>query len=189
MEDRKKPVANPFVLLREEFGDWAVLYNPDPGHGSRYLEDTLRRPEALVLPQGSRYVAHPLLTWSEHFEDNVFLSWEIESYVPLAAVFFLEQSPTDAVVPMGQGRATFHVTQLAAEVLRCTRSEHQGMNEAVLRKSLFQDASAFAKQVPAYLLKVSLGGAFWTERERVLLHATSPSGSRSAEETGGGHQF
>jgi SynChlorMet cassette protein ScmD len=24
-----KPVANPFVVLREEFDDWAVLFNPD----------------------------------------------------------------------------------------------------------------------------------------------------------------
>ncbi len=33
MENSKKPVANPSVLLREEFDDWAVLYDPDTGHG------------------------------------------------------------------------------------------------------------------------------------------------------------
>src|SRR5271157_302760 len=33
VEDSKKPVANPSVLLREEFDDWAVLYDPDTGHG------------------------------------------------------------------------------------------------------------------------------------------------------------
>jgi SynChlorMet cassette protein ScmC len=97
------------------------------------------------------------------------LSWDIEAHAPLAAVFFLEQSPTDAVVPMGQGRAASYVTQLAAEVLCCTWRERERLNEATLRKGLFQDASAFAKQVPAYHLKVSLEGAFWTEIERVLL--------------------
>jgi len=138
----------------------------------RRLPDTwkvLCDDQALILPQGSRYVAHPLPTWSEHFEGNAFSNWAIESHVPLAAVFFLEQSPTDAVVPMGQGRAASHMTQLAAEALRCTCSEHERLNEAVLRKGLFQDASAFAKHVPAYQLKVSLEGAFWTEMERVLL--------------------
>ncbi len=25
----KKPVANPVVVLREEFDDWAILFNPD----------------------------------------------------------------------------------------------------------------------------------------------------------------
>ena len=29
MELSDKPVANPVVVLREEFDDWAVLFNPD----------------------------------------------------------------------------------------------------------------------------------------------------------------
>lgn len=29
----KKPIANPQVVLREEFDDWAVLFNPDTGNG------------------------------------------------------------------------------------------------------------------------------------------------------------
>jgi SynChlorMet cassette protein ScmD len=33
MKSDEKPIANPWVLLREEFDDWAVLYDPDTGHG------------------------------------------------------------------------------------------------------------------------------------------------------------
>ena len=29
METSNKPIANPVVVLREEFDDWAVLFNPD----------------------------------------------------------------------------------------------------------------------------------------------------------------
>jgi SynChlorMet cassette protein ScmD len=29
----KKPMANPYILLREEFDDWAVLFDPDTGQG------------------------------------------------------------------------------------------------------------------------------------------------------------
>ena len=29
MEGIKKPVANPMVVLREEFDDWALLFDPD----------------------------------------------------------------------------------------------------------------------------------------------------------------
>jgi SynChlorMet cassette protein ScmD len=29
MNQRDKPIANPNVVLREEFDDWAVLFNPD----------------------------------------------------------------------------------------------------------------------------------------------------------------
>ena len=28
-----RPMRNPFVILREEFDDWAILFNPDTGHG------------------------------------------------------------------------------------------------------------------------------------------------------------
>ncbi len=29
MDQTDRPIANPIVMLREEFDDWAVLYNPD----------------------------------------------------------------------------------------------------------------------------------------------------------------
>jgi SynChlorMet cassette protein ScmD len=29
MNQKDKPIANPIVVLREEFDDWAVLFNPD----------------------------------------------------------------------------------------------------------------------------------------------------------------
>lgn len=31
MEQSWKPIANPVAVLREEFDDWAVLFNPDTG--------------------------------------------------------------------------------------------------------------------------------------------------------------
>jgi SynChlorMet cassette protein ScmD len=33
VKNGKKPIANPFVVLREEFDDWAVLFDPDTGRG------------------------------------------------------------------------------------------------------------------------------------------------------------
>ena len=32
MQDTSKPVANPLMVLREEFDDWAVLFDPDTGN-------------------------------------------------------------------------------------------------------------------------------------------------------------
>ncbi len=32
LEEGAKPVANPVVVLREEFDDWAILFEPDSGH-------------------------------------------------------------------------------------------------------------------------------------------------------------
>ena len=31
MSELNKPIANPTVVLREEFDDWAVLFDPDTG--------------------------------------------------------------------------------------------------------------------------------------------------------------
>ena len=33
LEANEKPLAKPYVVLREEFDDWAVLFNPDTGRG------------------------------------------------------------------------------------------------------------------------------------------------------------
>jgi SynChlorMet cassette protein ScmD len=33
VNNNKKPMANPYVMLREEFDDWAVLFDPDTGRG------------------------------------------------------------------------------------------------------------------------------------------------------------
>ncbi|NIQ38084.1 MAG: SynChlorMet cassette protein ScmD [Proteobacteria bacterium] len=32
MRNEDKPVANPLTVLREEFDDWAVLFDPDSGN-------------------------------------------------------------------------------------------------------------------------------------------------------------
>jgi len=32
MPDRDNPVANPLIVLREEFDDWAILFDPDTGN-------------------------------------------------------------------------------------------------------------------------------------------------------------
>ena len=33
MDDDNKPIANPLIVLREEFDDWAILFDPDSGEG------------------------------------------------------------------------------------------------------------------------------------------------------------
>ena len=32
MKNLGKPIANPMLVLREEFDDWAILFDPDTGH-------------------------------------------------------------------------------------------------------------------------------------------------------------
>ncbi len=30
--EQKNPIANPLIVLREEFDDWAILFDPDTGN-------------------------------------------------------------------------------------------------------------------------------------------------------------
>ena len=32
MKKESKPIANPLIVLREEFDDWAILFDPDTGN-------------------------------------------------------------------------------------------------------------------------------------------------------------
>ncbi len=34
MKQTDRPIANPIVVLREEFDDWAVLFNPDTAYAA-----------------------------------------------------------------------------------------------------------------------------------------------------------
>ncbi len=59
IEKKDKPVANPLIVLREEFDDWAILFDPDSGDalglnpvgvfiwklldGSHTMEDILKK--------------------------------------------------------------------------------------------------------------------------------------------------
>ena len=33
MKENDKPIINPLLVLREEFDDWAILFDPDTGDG------------------------------------------------------------------------------------------------------------------------------------------------------------
>jgi hypothetical protein len=89
-------------------------------------------------------------------------------YVPVKAIFFLEQSETDKVVPMGRGQSAVLMYQSAAEV--CHRNWMKVNREEVstFRKKLFENSCRLAKAIPAFRLRVSLQGRFWEKIEEVL---------------------
>ncbi len=59
MDVHSKPLANPLVVLREEFDDWAVLFNPDTADavGLNPVGVTLWK-----AMDGTRTLAHLLTT-------------------------------------------------------------------------------------------------------------------------------
>jgi SynChlorMet cassette protein ScmC len=124
--------------------------------------------EILVVldPQGT-YQAHPFPTWSEYLEQRSEQTWPVQHSVPLAAVFFLEQAPTDEALPVGQGHAAFLMTESAAQVGRKFWSKLDPEFERDFRRALFDNASRLAQRVPAFRLRCRREGRFWEEIERV----------------------
>jgi SynChlorMet cassette protein ScmC len=125
--------------------------------------------EVLVVCHSQNgYLAHPFPTWSDYFADRFDRTWNIEKYVPLKALFFLEQSETDEVVPMGRGQSAVLVYQSATEV--CHRNWMKVDCEEVsnFRKNLFENSCRLAKAIPAFRLKASLKGRFWEKIEEAL---------------------
>lgn len=95
MEDSKKSVANPSVVLREELDDWAILFNCDTGHGfglnptgvymwklldgKRSVSEmvtALRRDAADV----SKEVGGQILAFVEELIQHGLLAYEVEEF-------------------------------------------------------------------------------------------------------------
>jgi SynChlorMet cassette protein ScmC len=126
----------------------------------------------LVVHDGDgTYMAHPWPTWSRFFGDEAgdgSDTWDVQQAVPLRAIVILEQGPVDRIQPLGPG----HAVALLAELAQQTSTHlEQGMPHAELAAfhlQRFDNLCALVGTVPAYLLHVSLNGAFWTEIERVV---------------------
>lgn len=123
---------------------------------------------ALVIRDSSgKYRAHPLPTWSAvraGFEGT----WNVGRSVPLEAVFFLDQSESDEVVPVGKGAAAFGCSQSANEVLRSVGPFQLDGRQVNVGSRVFENAADLCLAVPAYLLRVSLEGRFWEKIEEAI---------------------
>jgi SynChlorMet cassette protein ScmC len=118
---------------------------------------------------GGVYWVHPWPTWSWFFgrEDRRpgGGTWDVQQAVPLRTIFVLEQGEEDRAEPIGPGRAV----ALLAELARQTSTRGMSLDEiAAFNLQRFENLCALVRAVPAYLLHVSLDGAFWEEIARAL---------------------
>lgn len=93
MKLSSKPIINPVTVLREEFDDWAVLFNPDTANAVGInpvgvtlwkLMDGKRSLEELVDEIKDRYSDVPdaaiedLTAFVENLAENGFVGYEVE---------------------------------------------------------------------------------------------------------------
>jgi SynChlorMet cassette protein ScmC len=125
--------------------------------------------ETLIVrgPEG-RYFVHPFPTWKDCLPQHSQRTWNVQSFLPLSAIFFLERGENDKVFPVGEGEAAISITKSAIQPWRRTWIDMDRGKEISLRRKLFDNACEIAKAVPAFKLRVSLNGQFWEEMEKVL---------------------
>lgn len=125
--------------------------------------------EVLYSPrEHGGYKIHPLPTWSEYlFDENCTKTWNIETHFPFSALFFLEQSNRDEVIPMNKGQAAINISQSAIQVFtRMFGEAYKGKLEH--KRTLFKNACRLANDIPVFRLLHSIKGQFWEEIERVI---------------------
>jgi SynChlorMet cassette protein ScmC len=121
-----------------------------------------------VLNGQNRYLAHSVPTWSDHLWHGSKQRWNIQYHVSLAAIFFIEQSPSDKVVPIGRGQAAVRINDSSTEVINPIWWNMDMEKKTTIKKKIFDNASAMARAVPAYILRNSLNGRCWDEMEKVF---------------------
>jgi SynChlorMet cassette protein ScmC len=122
----------------------------------------------VVLDTQKKYRAHPFPTWSEYLLKRSQKTWDVQHSVPLAAIFFLEQSETDAVEPLGEGQAAVLITESAVQIYEKFLKHADKKDQRQFREVFFNNACRMAKEIPSYRLHVSLNGRFWEKMEEAL---------------------
>lgn len=143
----------------------------------------------LVAPDGcGGYRARPWPTWSRFFDGEAEVGaenaeWDVQTSVPLAAVFVLSQAVEDRVEPV------VHPAQATALLIDCVEAVSRGMTRDLIRASArsvhleqVANVEAIVAAVPVFHLDLSLTGEFWRLLERVLGDVTQ----KEASESGGG---
>ena len=125
--------------------------------------------ETLIVPgSGKGFRAHPFPSWSDYLWRKSEKKWQVESSVPLSAIFFLEQAEATEILPVGKGESAVLINQSANQVEERFWIWSDQTTKTMQVKRIFDNACALAKTVPAYRLRASLNSRFWEEIERVI---------------------
>lgn len=122
----------------------------------------------IVVNPRKQYQAHPFPTWSNYLWKTSKVTWDVQRYLPLSALFFLEQGSQDQVKPIGNGQASVLVTESTMQVYQSICRDGDEKEERRLKEKIFKNACKLAKKIPAFKLCVTMDGRFWEMMAREL---------------------
>ncbi len=124
--------------------------------------------EVLVLKVDDRYLMHPMPTWSDFIMRGMDYTRDVLQYTSLSAIFFLEQAPEDAVIPMGPGEAAMKIYTSSEQICHSYYTRMKPEQMIAFRDGLLDNALEISRRVPSFTLRATLTGRFWEEMEKVL---------------------
>ncbi len=115
----------------------------------------------IVRDKDGTYWAHPWPTWSKFMNDGPGGTWDVHHAIPIAGIFFLNQSGKDVVEPLGSGRAACmlmeSVEQVSWPMMRGMKQERTRQT----RLQRFNNACQLAVSLPCHVLRISRTGTFY----------------------------
>jgi len=116
----------------------------------------------LLLSQNGRsYNGHPFPTWSNFYLGRPLRDWEVERSCPIKGIYFLRQASIDSVEALGQGISAALIYQASAQICRRIWKDLEIAGQVKMKHQLFALAGDVARQIPSFMLNVTLAGEFW----------------------------
>ena len=166
----------PLHAALAELGGRGVLFAATGNTGKSTCSRRLPPPwkswcddEALVVRDREKnYRAHPFPTWTDYLWRGLNNTWPTEDHVGVSSIFFLEQAEEDAVIPLEQGEAAVRICQSANQIMQIFWPGMERQQRRQATTQLFNNACAMAATIPAFRLRLTLGGRFWVAVEKAL---------------------
>lgn len=122
----------------------------------------------IVLDKKGVYHAHPFPTWSRCSTQEPGETWNVQTHVPLSAIFFLKRSQEDEVNSLSFSQSASLIYKLSLPVFDRILGSIDQDEYTIIKKLIFENACDIAKDIPAFVLEASLKGKFWEAIDRGL---------------------
>lgn len=122
----------------------------------------------IVRDKKGIYHAHPFPTWSRLNTQEPKEVWNVQSHVPVSAIFFLKKSQKDDVTPLSYSQSVSLIYKLSLPIFSRIFGSIDQEEQVLIQKLIFENACDLAKDIPALILDATLYGKFWEVIEKAL---------------------
>jgi SynChlorMet cassette protein ScmC len=122
----------------------------------------------IVRDKNDIYHSHPFPTWSRFNKLEPREIWNVQSHVPISAIFFLKKSQKDDVTPISFSQSALLIYKLSLPVFSRILGSINPEEQVRIKKLIFENACDIAKNIPSFILDATLTGKFWEVIDKAL---------------------